>query len=80
MGMTRSCVGRNLAYMNVTLIAAALFHRYSVEALPSTKVGGFYVVMKPAESDSSCKQLVVHETFLRETAHCELAIKRRHVG
>ncbi|CCO33754.1 Benzoate 4-monooxygenase [Rhizoctonia solani AG-1 IB] len=48
---TRSCVGRNLAYMNVTLIAAALFHRYSVEALPSTKVGGFYVVMKLADSD-----------------------------
>ncbi|CAE6472151.1 unnamed protein product [Rhizoctonia solani] len=54
----RSCVGRNLAYMNLTLIAAALFHRYSVEALPATK-------------------LTVHETFLRETAHCEVAIKRR---
>ncbi|KAH7322251.1 cytochrome P450 [Rhizoctonia solani] len=54
----RACVGRNLAYMDLMLIAATIFRRYQVEALPTTK-------------------MVVHEAFVRETAHCEVAIKRR---
>ncbi|CAE6430616.1 unnamed protein product, partial [Rhizoctonia solani] len=54
----RSCVGRNLAYMNLALITAGLLRRYSIEALPTTK-------------------LTVHGTFVREAAHCEVAIKRR---
>ncbi|KAG8705238.1 hypothetical protein FRC11_009212, partial [Ceratobasidium sp. 423] len=56
----RSCIGRNLAYMDLLLISATIFRRYSVEALPTTK-------MKP------------HETFIREAAHCEVAIRRREV-
>ncbi|KAF8667833.1 Cytochrome P450 monooxygenase [Rhizoctonia solani] len=53
-----SCIGRNLAYMNLALITAGLLRRYSIEALPTTK-------------------LTVHGTFVREAAHCEVAIKRR---
>ncbi|KAG8705278.1 hypothetical protein FRC11_009173 [Ceratobasidium sp. 423] len=34
----RSCIGRNLAYMELMLIAATVFRRYSVEALPRTKM------------------------------------------
>ncbi|CAE6401810.1 unnamed protein product [Rhizoctonia solani] len=55
----RACIGRNLAYMDLMLIAATLFRRYRIEALPTTK-------------------MVVHEAFVRETAHCEIAIKRRN--
>ncbi|CAE6439340.1 unnamed protein product [Rhizoctonia solani] len=56
----RSCIGRNLAYMNLLLIAATIFRRYSVKALPTTK-------------------MTTHETFTREAAHCEIAIKRREM-
>ncbi|KAJ1300345.1 hypothetical protein OPQ81_005166 [Rhizoctonia solani] len=56
----RSCIGRNLAYMDLLLITAAMFRRYSVKALPSTK-------------------MTTHETFIREVAHCEVAIKHRKV-
>ncbi|KEP45635.1 cytochrome P450 family monooxygenase [Rhizoctonia solani 123E] len=55
----RACIGRNLAYMDLMLIAATIFRRYRIEALPTTK-------------------MVVHEAFVRETAHCEIAIKRRN--
>ncbi|CAE6392320.1 unnamed protein product [Rhizoctonia solani] len=55
----RACIGRNLAYMDLMLIAATIFRRYHLEALPTTK-------------------MVVHETFVREAAHCEIAIKRRN--
>ncbi|KDN34444.1 hypothetical protein RSAG8_12476, partial [Rhizoctonia solani AG-8 WAC10335] len=54
----RACIGRNLAYMELMLIAATLFRRYKFEALPTTK-------------------MVIHEAFVRETAHCEIGIKRR---
>ncbi|CUA71976.1 Benzoate 4-monooxygenase [Rhizoctonia solani] len=54
----RACIGRNLAYMDLMLIAATIFRRYRLEALPTTK-------------------MIVHETFVRETAHCEIAIKLR---
>ncbi|CAE7213467.1 unnamed protein product [Rhizoctonia solani] len=56
----RSCIGRNLANMDLLLIAATLFRRYSVKALPTTK-------------------LEIHEYFVREAAHCEVAIKLREV-
>ncbi|CAE6417101.1 unnamed protein product [Rhizoctonia solani] len=56
----RACVGRNLAYMDLMLIAATFFRRYEVRALATTK-------------------MVVHEAFIREAAHCEVAIKRRSV-
>ncbi|CUA67178.1 Cytochrome P450 86A1 [Rhizoctonia solani] len=55
----RACMGRNLAYMDLMLIAATISRRYHLEALPTTK-------------------MVVHETFVREAAHCEIAIKRRN--
>ncbi|CAE6501004.1 unnamed protein product [Rhizoctonia solani] len=34
----RSCIGRNLAYMELMLIAATVFRRYSIEAIPETKM------------------------------------------
>ncbi|CAE6430429.1 unnamed protein product [Rhizoctonia solani] len=34
----RSCIGRNLAYMDLLLITATIFRRYSVKALPTTKL------------------------------------------
>ncbi|CAE7189887.1 unnamed protein product [Rhizoctonia solani] len=34
----RACIGRNLAYMDLMLIAATIFRRYQIEAIPSTKV------------------------------------------
>ncbi|KAJ1302906.1 hypothetical protein OPQ81_003205 [Rhizoctonia solani] len=46
----RSCIGRNLTYMNLLLITAAMFRRYSVKALPSTKVRSIRVTAKVAES------------------------------
>ncbi|CUA71973.1 Benzoate 4-monooxygenase [Rhizoctonia solani] len=54
----RACMGRNLAYMDLMLIAATIFRRYRLEALPTTK-------------------MIVHETFAREAAQCEIAIKLR---
>ncbi|CAE6397767.1 unnamed protein product [Rhizoctonia solani] len=55
----RACIGRNLAYMDLMLISATIFHRYQLKALPTTK-------------------MVVHEAFVREASHCEIAIKRRN--
>ncbi|CAE6490732.1 unnamed protein product [Rhizoctonia solani] len=54
----RSCIGRNLAYMDLLLISATIFRRYSVRALHTTK-------------------MKTHETFIREAAHCEVAIGLR---
>ncbi|CAE6491986.1 unnamed protein product [Rhizoctonia solani] len=54
----RACMGRNLAYMDLMLIAATIFRRYRLEALTTTK-------------------MIVHETFAREAAQCEIAIKLR---
>ncbi|CAE6439543.1 unnamed protein product [Rhizoctonia solani] len=34
----RACIGRNIAYMELTLISATLIRRYDVEALPTTKL------------------------------------------
>ncbi|KAH7335690.1 cytochrome P450 [Rhizoctonia solani] len=34
----RSCIGRNLAYMELMLIAATVFRRYSMEVVPKTRM------------------------------------------
>ncbi|KAG8684543.1 hypothetical protein FRC11_011955 [Ceratobasidium sp. 423] len=60
----RACLGRNLAIMQLLIVAATLFHRYDVMLSPS----------------QSGKEIQIHEAMQRKVEHCDVGIKLRKGG
>ena len=74
----RSCVGRNLANLELLVIVASIFRRYHfVLEDPDMEVRP--LVRFIARCSLSLSQLATREGFLRKPVECKVGMRRRQV-
>ncbi|CCO33927.1 Benzoate 4-monooxygenase [Rhizoctonia solani AG-1 IB] len=61
----RACIGRNLAHMDLILIAATLARRYEIEATPTTKLVTYEGLLR---STVNCEVMIKHPTSMGKMA------------